>query len=252
MAPADSQILWSVAIFVMAAAGVTPAAAQSRPPRVEISANVGALTGTSSFKESQSFSSHGNETATLTADHRTKTAVPFNAGGAVRIVRQLWVGVQYAMADTKPSASISAVIPHPLLFNAPRTVEGSIDNVAHKERNVHVDLMYALPVGGVDVKVLAGPTFFSVKQDFVSDVALTETYPFDTATFASATKKQLSKSAVGFNAGVDISYPLSSRLGVGTLIRYSRADVKFDDSDIGRQTVRSGGVEAGAGVRIRF
>ena len=246
------RILWSVAMFTMAIAAATPAVAQSRPPRVEISANVGALTGASTFGTSRSFASNGNETATVTADHRAKTAVPFNVGGAVRIVRHLWMGVQYAIADTKPSASISAVIPHPLLFNAPRAVEGSIDGVAHNERNVHVDLMYALPVRALDVKVMGGPTFFTLKQDFVSDVALTETYPFDTATFAGATKKQLSKSAVGFNAGVDVSYPLSSKVGVGALIRYSRADVKFNDSDIGQQTVRAGGVEAGAGVRIRF
>jgi hypothetical protein len=252
MTRSNWQILWSVAMLTTALAAATPAAAQSRPPRVEVSANVGALTGTSALKESQSFSSHGNETATLTADHRTKTAVPFSVGGAVRLVRHLWVGVQYAMADMKPSASISAVIPHPLLFNAPRTVEGSIDNVAHSERNVHVDLMYALSLAAVDVKVMAGPTLFNLKQDFVSDVALTETYPFDTATFASASRKQLSKSGVGFNVGVDISYPLSSNLGVGTLIRYSRADVKFNDSDIGQQTVRAGGVEAGAGIRFRF
>jgi opacity protein-like surface antigen len=252
MTHSSRQILWSVAMLTTALAAATPAAAQSRPHRVEISANVGALTGTSTLKESRSFSSHGNETATLTTDHRTKTAVPVSVGGAVRIVRHLWIGVQYAMADMKPSASISAVIPHPLLFNAPRTVEGSIDNVAHNERNAHVDLMYALSFAAVDVKVMGGPTLFNMKQDFVSDVALTETYPFDAATFASATKKQVSNSGIGFNAGVDISYPLSSNVGVGTLIRYSRADVKFNDSDIGQQTVRAGGIEAGAGVRIRF
>ena len=142
-----------------------------------------------------------------------KTALGFNVGAAVRIVPRFWVGVQYAMAEMKPSASITAVIPHPILFNAPRTVEGSIDDVAHNEQNVHVDLMYALPVSAVDVKVMGGPTFFNVKQDFVSGVTVNETYPFDTATFASATTKRLSKTAVGFNAGVDISRPLSSQRG---------------------------------------
>ena len=73
--------------------------------------------------------------------------------------------------------------------------------------------MYALPVRAVDVKVMGGPTFFNLKQDFVSGVTVNETYPFDTATFAGATTKQLSKAAVGFNAGVDISRPLSSQRG---------------------------------------
>jgi hypothetical protein len=91
-----------------------------------------------------------------------------------------------------------------------------------------------------------------VKQDFVSDVAVTETYPFDTTIFASATTKQPFKSTVGFNAGVDIANPFSARVGIGALVRYSRADVKFNDSDIGQQKVRAGGAEVGGGVRIRF
>jgi hypothetical protein len=239
-------------MLVMAGVGATAAAAQSfSRERVEISANVGAQTGASKLTQSHSFTFNG-ETETLSVDHDVKTALGFNVGAAVRLVPQLWVGVQYAMADMKPSASITAVIPHPLVFNASRTVEGSMNDVAHNEQNVHVDLMYALPVRAVDIKVMAGPTFFTLKQDFVSRVTINETYPFDTATFASATTKRLSESAVGFNAGVDISHPLSPHLGIGALIRYSQADVKFDDQDIGPQTVKAGGLEATAGVRVRF
>jgi len=249
----NRQLLWSTALLLMATAGVTPAAAQSHSQaRVEISANVGALTGGSTFEESQSFGSNGGETATLTANHDVKTAVTFDVGGAVRILPQLWVGVQYAMADTKPSASITALIPHPILFNAPRTVDGSIDDVVHNERNVHVDVMYALPVRPVDVKVMGGPTFFNLKQDFVSGVAVNETFPFDTATFASATTTQLSKGAVGFNAGVDVSYPHASQVAFGACLRYSRADGKFNDTRSGQHTVKAGGFEAVGGIRIRF
>jgi hypothetical protein len=247
------QISWSMAMLVMATIGANPAAAQSpSQPRVEISANVGVQTGASTFTTSTTLPSNGGETETITVDHGAKTALGFNVGGAVRLVPRFWVGVQYAMAEMKPSASITAVIPHPILFNASRTVEGSLDDVAHSEQNVHVDLMYALPVHAVEVRVMGGPTFFSLKQDFVSGVTITETYPFDTATFASATTTQLSQTAVGFNVGVDISRPLSSNLAVGGLIRYSRADVKFDNPTIGQQTVKAGGVEIGGGVRIRF
>jgi opacity protein-like surface antigen len=247
------QRSWSAALFVMAAVGATPAAAQpAKPARVEISANVGAQTGASTFTESDAFASNGGETETVTVDHGVKTALGFNVGAAVKIVPQLWVGVQYAMADMKSSASVTAIVPHPLLFNAPRTVQGSIDNVAHDEQNVHVDLMYALPMHAVGVKIMAGPTFFNLKQDFVSAVTVSETYPFDTATFGSATTKRLSNTAVGFNAGVDISVPVSSQVGIGGLVRYSRGDVKFDDPAIGSQTVKAGGLEVGAGIRLRF
>jgi hypothetical protein len=77
-------------------------------------------------------------------------------------------------------------------------------------------------------------------------------YPFDTATFGSAMTKQLSKTAVGLNAGVDISRLLTPHFGVRALVRYSRGDVKFDDPDVGKQTVQAGGVEVVGGVRVGF
>jgi opacity protein-like surface antigen len=219
---------------------------------VEISANVGAQTPAGKFTEAATFPSNGGEMATVNVDHRSKTGLGFNVGAAVRVVSRVWIGVQYATADMKPSGSLEAAIPHPLLFNTPRTVQGSVNDVAHKEQTVHVDVMYALPIRAVDVKVMGGPTFVSLKRDFVAGVSITETYPFDTATFASATSRQLSDTATGFNAGVDISRAMTSRLSLGGIVRYSRVDVKFDDPAVGKHTVKAGGVETLAGVRFRF
>jgi hypothetical protein len=248
-----AAVLVMLSMLVMALAPATPAAAQSpSTARIEISANLGAQTGASTFAAANTLPSHGGEIETITVDHGVKTAPAFSVGAAFRLVPRFWVGVQYAMAEMKPGATLTAAIPHPILFDVPRTVEGSVNDVAHNEQNVHVALMYALPLDAVDVKVLGGPTFFKVKQDFVSGVAIDEAYPFDTATLASATTKQLSESAVGFNAGVDISRLLSSHVGIGALLRYSRADVQFDDTEVGQQTVKAGGFEVAGGVRLRF
>jgi hypothetical protein len=248
-----SRFNWQMscaAAFAAFAAAATPAAAQPHP-RVEISSNAGALTGASTFHESESFTVNA-ETETVTVDHGAKTAPAFNAGVAVRVVQQVWVGVQYAGVNGKASAAVTALVPHPLQFNAARTVNGTLDDVTHKEQNVDIDVMYGLPLNAVDVKVMAGPTFVNLQQDFVSGISVQETYPFDTATFDKASTKQLKKNAVGFNAGVDVSRALSPRFAVGGLVRYSTADVKFDDPSVGRQTVKAGGVEVTAGVRIRF
>ena len=120
MTHARWKICWSITTLVVASVAARPAAAQSLSQgRVEISANVGAQTGAKTFTQSHSFTFNG-ETETLTVDHDVKTALGFNVGAAVRLVPQLWVGVQYAMAEMKPSASVTAVIPHPLIFNAAR------------------------------------------------------------------------------------------------------------------------------------
>jgi hypothetical protein len=247
------QLLGTSAVVVMAAVGAPPAEAQSQSqPRIEISANVGAQTPAGKFTESASFPSNGGEMSTVNVDHSIKTGLGFNVGAAVRVVPKVWIGVQYAMADMEPRASLEAAIPHPLLFNTPRTVQGSVSDVAHKEQRMHVDVMYALPIRAVDVRVMAGPTFVSLKRDFVAGVLINETYPFDTATFASATRRQLSDKGTGFNAGVDISRAMTSRLSLGGIVRYSRADVKFGDAEVGKHTVKTGGVETLAGVRFRF
>src|SRR5690349_21230402 len=101
----NSQISWT-ALLAISAVSATPVCAQAHSqPRAEISANVGALTGGTKFMETETLTTNA-ETATITAHHGVKTAIGFNAGGAVRVVPSFWVGVQYAMADTKPSASI--------------------------------------------------------------------------------------------------------------------------------------------------
>jgi hypothetical protein len=41
-------------------------------------------------------------------------------------------------------------------------------------------------------------------------------------------------------------------IAVGALIRYSQAEVGFDDPDIGKQAVKAGGIEVVGGVRVRF
>jgi hypothetical protein len=241
----------SALVFTIAAA--TPAAAQSPSrARVEISANAGVLTGASTFAASHTRPSNGGETETIDVDHGVKTAPAFSVGAAVRLVPRFWAGAQYAISKAKPGATLTASIPHPILFETPRSVEGSLSDVTHDEQNLHVALMYELPVRAVNVKVMGGPTFFKLKQAFVSGLVIDETYPFDAATFASATMRLLTERAVGFNAGADISRPLSSTFGIGALIRYSRAEVKFDDPEVGPQTAKAGGFEVTGGVRVRF
>ena len=194
----NRQLSWSAALFVIAIAGATPAAAQSPfNARVEVSANVGAQTGASTFTASNTLASSGGEAETIAVDHGVKTALGFSVGAAVRLLPQFWVGAQYAMTEMKPSATVTAAIPHPILFDALRTVEGSVNDVARNEQNVHVALMHAA-VHAVDVKIMGGPTFFRLKQDFVSGVAISETLSFDTA--VSPVRQRLCRGSRGFNA----------------------------------------------------
>jgi opacity protein-like surface antigen len=57
---------------------------------------------------------------------------------------------------------------------------------------------------------------------------------------------------VGFNAGADVAWYFTQRLGVGGLVRYSQGNVNLTSPDGTTQSVKVGGLQTGAGLRVRF
>lgn len=174
------------------------------------------------------------------------------AGGA-RVWRSLGAGVAVTRFSKSGGASVVARIPHPFFFNQLRSVEGDAAGLKHEELAVHIQAMAILPVGErLSVAVFGGPSLFQVKRGLVDDVRYNDQYPYDSATFASAETSNASASKLGFNAGVDIGYFFSRSVGVGGLIRFSGATVDFDAPDGNTQPIDAGGLQAGAGLRLRF
>ena len=94
---------------------------------------------------------------------------------------------------------------------------------------------------------------FDVEQTLVSDILFEETYPYDTATFSSAPTVLRSVTAVGFHTGVDLATYLTPTVGVGALVRFSRAMVDLARPDGGGMlAVETGGLHVGGGLRLRF
>ena len=76
----------------------------------------------------------------------------------------------------------------------------------------------------VDVALSVGPSFFKVRQDVVSDITFTDTYPFDAPAFTSAGSQRVSASnTTGFNVGADVGLRLARHAGVGGSVRFSKA-----------------------------
>src|SRR5262249_32927367 len=116
----------------------------------------------------------------------------------------------------KPDAAVTAGIPHPFTFNHLRTVTGTAPDVERREFALHLDAAVVVPAQErLRLSVFGGPSVFHVEQGIVTSVSANEVYPFDTATFKSATVQNVSRTRVGFNAGVDVAVYLSERLGVG-------------------------------------
>ena len=99
--------------------------------------------------------------------------------------------------------------------------------------------------------VFGGPSYFWVRQDTVTDVTFSESYPYNEATFTGATVTRQKTQGWGYNVGVDLSYYIAEHAGVGALIRYAPATVDLP-SGAGTVQIDVGGLQAGGGVRFRF
>ena len=236
-----------------------PAAAAARParrvPNVRGLITLSGLVqpGTHDFTDTREFS-YNREPATTTADYAVERGGGVDAGVFVRAWRSLGVGVSVSSVTRTSDASITARYPHPFFFSQARTASTSVGDLDRAEVGVHLSAAWLLPSTGRFGGVLyAGPTFFSITQDAVETITVTETYPYDTVTIApGGTSTELSERAVGFHAGADVTWFFTKRIGVGAVARYATAKTSVAIGTGSTFDLEAGGFQAGLGLRVRF
>ena len=193
------------------------------------------------------------ETQTIDVKHPMKPQALVDVGAGVRVWKSLGLGVAVSRASGTGSADVTASVPHPFFFNQPRTVTGTEKGIVHAETGVHMQLQYLVPASGNLHFVLgAGPSWTTVEHEVITNLTVVESYPYDTATFGGAVTKLSSASAVGFNAGIDVTWMFARNAGLGGLIRYTRADIDLDAGDGRSLAMKAGGAQAGVGIRLTF
>jgi hypothetical protein len=234
---------------LLLAAIATPVSAQTSRGYVSINA----LSQPANPSLSDHFEFQENaETATADVHYPSKMGIGADGGVGIRLWKQFGAGVAVSYVSSSGDAEIEASIPHPFVFGQPRAISGTQGGITRAETGVHLQLLYFVPTSGKLRAVLSGgPSFVSLQQDVVDDVVYTDAYPFDTAVFSRAATTTAKASAVGFNVGADIQWMFTRSVGVGALVRFTRAQV---DLDITGRTlgVDTGGVQAGGGIRIGF
>ena len=238
--------------FLAAGGTRTAAFAQALPDNdhVAITFTGGLTAPATTFTQNATFEQY-SETGTVTTTYNPSHRPSFDGGANVRVWKALGVGVAVSYFHDPGVAQVSAMVPNPLVFNQPRQVTGSAPT-AHTEIATHIQAAYWLQAGRrVSVIVSGGPTLFQVDQDFVTDVAYSQQFPYTTATFESATTVKQHKSTIGLNLGAEIGWRLVSHLDLAGAVRYSRGSVEFPDSSTAGP-ITGGGVHIGGGVRLVF
>lgn len=196
-----------------------------------------------------------DEDASLSVAQAIDSGAFVDVSGGLRVWRNVSVGLGYHQGSTDSEAAVAGSIPHPIFFNRNRAVAMSVGDLKRTERAVHLQVGYMVPLSDrIHVHVLLGPSFFKLKQDVVSEIAIAEQGDFTTVT-ATPTVAERSDSSTGFNIGVDLGFTIaetaSAKFGAGMFIRYAGASA---DVQVLSNTVDSdvGGLQVGFGGRIRF
>lgn len=194
------------------------------------------------------------ETATVDSAQVIKTqGATFDISGGVRVWRNLGVGVGYSQLSTEGSAAVSAKVPHPLVYDQPRTATGTATGLKHSEKQVHIFALWMLNLTPkVDLAVSGGPTVFLLTQGVIGSVTYSEVGSPWTSVNLNYNTYEVSKGKTGFNAGADLTYKITRMFGVGGFFRYAGGKIEITPPGSAAVKVSVGGMQVGGGVRIRF
>jgi hypothetical protein len=226
-----------------------------RPPqdRFRISLDVGLQATERIFESNQTFPLY-LETGSFKFERTIRKPSIFGGGLAVRLHRRLYAGMAISVLNNTGPGTVTAQVPHPLLFNQMRTVTGDVQNTTRFETGEHFQVAWTVPAAyKLEFTVFGGPSLFITEQTYVTELALgldRETYPFDTFPFAGAATDTFKGNIIGYNAGVDLTWRFSKNVGVGMLIRYSGGNKQFTPAGGTPFKVEAGGLHAMGGLRI--
>jgi hypothetical protein len=222
------------------------------PARYVVGVNVTGQIADGDFSDETAFPLY-DETAVFGAAYDLGSSAGVELSGGVYVWNNVGIGLAYARFGGGGDARLVASLPHPVRFDQPRLAEATAET-DHAEHAVHLHALWTVPVPNMrrlDVTVALGPSFYRVRQDIVTGITHRERGdPFTEVDITGLTIDSQSDGAVGFNVAADAVYMLSPRLGGGVTLRFSRATAEFSG---GRDVrVDAGGVQVGAGIRVRF
>jgi hypothetical protein len=239
--------LFGVCCLSVAAAVFSASPALAQTGRFTASVNFGVQGGSGEFTQTLTPTIY-DETATINIAQSYESGPLFDVGADVLVVGNLGVGLHYSRTSGDGAAAVAGQIPDPLFFDRPRGATAAVDGLEHTESAVHLQLFYRFAASPkLDVAVGVGPTFFSVKQQLIDTVSVSEPGPTMSPQVVEA-----DDSPVGVNFGADITYLVTSSIGAGVMLRYATGSADFATPGGGSVSLDAGGFQFGAGLRVRF
>ena len=223
--------------------------------------NIGGQSKEQTFTDTSTFTIY-NEKGAVASAHSIGGGTLFDISAGVRFWKRLGVGIAYSSIKNKNDAAISVRVPHPVIFGTFREASATAADLEHTENAVHLQLMWTIPVTNkFDLTVMAGPSFFTVRQTIATVHApqdIRDVAPFTTVSINTLSLTDLKDSPVGVNIGADASYYVTNikgvGVGVGGFARWAGANLDLPVTEgVTRDTsLKTGGPQGGVGLRLRF
>jgi hypothetical protein len=257
------HIRWgSLTIFSLAAL-LLPASGQAQSDHAWVSGSVvAAVPATDQFAQPMAYP-YRSETLSGSLAYPLPTQAAFELGAGLSIRPHFGLGLAVSRRSTARAAAVAISVPDPYRFNAFASANGvTATPLSHTETSLHLEAGYVRDTRTTTLRVFAGPSIVHITQDVITDVQYAETATdpgVHTVALTGETYGRVINMTVGVNVGMDGAIFLTRHLGVGGLLRLSRASatIKNVPESAGKradayQDVRVGSVTLGAGVRVRF
>lgn len=256
-----TTVAW-VTLVTRPAAAQTPAqtklsqAGEWLAGRVSVHADGGYQAGSRELRDTFYYRAYG-ESARFESIHDITGIGMLDFGASLRLWRRLVAGASYSRVFGSDRAVVTGFVPHPILFNSARIIQPQSFSLTHVEQAVHLRIGWTLPIRqleGVDVTVFGGPSFFNVTQGAVTAEAVGEAGgpPFSSVVVDQTKTSEHRKNGVGVHGGVDITYMVTSHIGVGVLARFTGGSVALPSAGVATIPINTGGIQTGGGIRFRF
>jgi Outer membrane protein beta-barrel domain len=241
---------WLVSGAVLAVAIAIAAPVSAQVGRLGAHVNFGAQTGSGDLAQQLKPTIY-DETATVDISQTYESGPLVDVGGEYMLFGHFGVGVSYSHTSGDGNATLAGQIPDPLYYDRPRGAAAQASSLNHTENAVHISLLYRYAVmPKMDITVGLGPSFISLKQDLISQVAVSEAAGGPTLT---PTAAQFSDSVGAVNISGDATYMITKNIGAGLLLRFAKATATLQPPDAATPIeVRAGGFQVAVGVRARF
>ena len=226
-----------------------PASAQMQwTDKAFVSVNFGAQAPSQSLTSATTPDIYG-EPASFASTQDVAGGAFWDLAGGYKVWRNLAVGIGLTHVGSTADLTINASIPDPLFFDQPRNVIVTVPDAHHSQTAINLTGTWVMPITDkIDIGYQFGPTIFLVSQDLPgapAPGAITEPGPV----VSSLPLETVDNTTVGIHFGVDLTYMVTPRFGVGGIARYSWGSADLAGAN---DSVTVGGFQIGAGLRVRF